>query len=187
MSAKRTYSASNVPFEDPDFPFRDSDDDLIDEVDQIFMENPMDLPLYYQVGSGFENSSSSTRGPVYMAGSEERSIDEAIVLTEKSRRRNHKYQAEEITFRASVDIERLPLNVQGVPMVRIPDTVRELFEQLIRRTAADLNPSNLIRFCIQAEGLDKPISTSVDDCFDFDGRKDFGCSYESTACSPKIK
>ncbi|XP_035232165.1 uncharacterized protein LOC118203959 [Stegodyphus dumicola] len=46
-------------------------------------------------------------------------------------------------------------------MVRIPDTVRELFEQLIRRTTADLGPSDLIRFCIQAEGLDKPISTSL--------------------------
>ncbi|XP_035234165.1 uncharacterized protein LOC118205999 [Stegodyphus dumicola] len=127
MSAKLTYSASNLLFEDPDFPFSDSDDDLVDEVDQIFMENPMDLPLYYQVGSGFE-------------------IDEAIVLTEKSRRRNHKYQAEEITFHACVDIERLPQGVQGIPIVRIPDTVRELFEQLIRRTAADLNPSDLIRF-----------------------------------------
>ncbi|XP_035222237.1 uncharacterized protein LOC118195101 [Stegodyphus dumicola] len=161
MSAKRTYSASNVLLEDPDFPFWDSDDDLIDEVDQIFLENPMDLPLYYQVGSGFETSPSSARGSVFMAGSDERSIDEAIVLEEKSRRRNHKYQAEEITFRASIDMERLPQNVQRIPMVRIPDTVRELFEQLIRRTTTNLGPSDLIRFCIQAEGLDKPISTSL--------------------------
>ncbi|XP_035234258.1 uncharacterized protein LOC118206097 [Stegodyphus dumicola] len=169
MSAKPVYSASNVLFEDPDCPFRDSDDDLIDEVDEIFLENPMDLPLYYHVGSGFEASSSSAGGPVYMAGTHERWIDEAIVLTEKSRRRNHKYHAEEITFRASIDMERLPQDVQGVPMVRIPDTVRELFEQLIRQTTADLGPSDLFvskqilypsrRFCIQAEGLDKPIST----------------------------
>ncbi|KFM58679.1 hypothetical protein X975_07314, partial [Stegodyphus mimosarum] len=58
-------------------------------------------------------------------------------------------------------MERLPLNVQGVPMVRMPDTVRELFQQLIRRTTTDLGPSDLIRFCIQADGLDKPISTSL--------------------------
>ncbi|XP_035213266.1 uncharacterized protein LOC118187174 [Stegodyphus dumicola] len=58
-------------------------------------------------------------------------------------------------------MERLPQNVQGIPMVRIPDTVRELFEQLIRRTTANLGPSDLIRFCIQADGLDKPISTSL--------------------------
>ncbi|KFM81116.1 hypothetical protein X975_20684, partial [Stegodyphus mimosarum] len=148
-TTKRVYSASNVLFEDPDCPFRDSDDDLLDEVDHIFMENPLVLPLYYQVGSGFETSPSSARGPMYMAGSDERSIDEAIVLTENSRRRNHKYQAEEITFPAKVDIERLPQDVQGVPMVRIPDTVRELFEQLIRRTTTDLSPSDLIRFCIQ--------------------------------------
>ncbi|XP_035233216.1 uncharacterized protein LOC118205044 [Stegodyphus dumicola] len=125
------------------------------------MENPMVLPLYYHVGSGFETSSSSARGPMYMAGSDEHSIDEAIVLTEKSRSRNHKYKAEEITFRASVDMEQLPQDTQGIPMVRIPDTVRELFEQLIRRTTADLEHSDLIRFCIQAEGLDKPISTSM--------------------------
>ncbi|XP_035214421.1 uncharacterized protein LOC118188161 [Stegodyphus dumicola] len=166
MSAKRVFSASNVLFEDSDCPFRDSDDDvsfytLLDEVDQIFMENPLILPLYYHVGSGFETSSSSAHGSVYIAASNERSIDEAIVLTEKSRRRNHKYQAEEITFRASIDMERLPQNVQGIPMVRIPDTVRELFEQLIRRTTANLGPSDLIRFCIQADGWDKPISTSL--------------------------
>ncbi|XP_035226286.1 uncharacterized protein LOC118198657 [Stegodyphus dumicola] len=134
----------DVLFEDSDCPFRDSDDDLLDEVDQIFMENPLILPLYYHVGSGFETSSSSAHGPVFIAASNERSIDEAIVLTEKSRRRNHKYQAEKITFRASIDMERLPLNVQGIPIVRIPDTVRELFEQLIRRTTADLSPSDLM-------------------------------------------
>ncbi|XP_035234055.1 uncharacterized protein LOC118205892 [Stegodyphus dumicola] len=98
---------------------------------------------------------------IWLVPMNDRGIDEAIVLTQKSRRRNHKYQAEEINFRASVDIERLPLNVQGIPMVRILDTVRELFEQLIRRTTANLGPSDLIRFCIQAEGLDKPISTSL--------------------------
>ncbi|XP_035234282.1 uncharacterized protein LOC118206127 [Stegodyphus dumicola] len=82
------------------------------------------------------------------------------LFSQKStRRRNHKYQGEEITFRASIDMERLPQDVQGIPMVRIPDIVRELFEQLIRRTTANLGPSDLIRFCIQAEGLDKSIST----------------------------
>lgn len=60
-----------------------------------------------------------------------------------------------------MDPSRLPENVRGVPMATIVDSVRELFATLIRRSTEGLAPSDLVRICIQAEGLDKPISTSL--------------------------
>lgn len=84
-----------------------------------------------------------------------------MILVERNRRKNIKYQAEEIHYQARIDPDRLPMNVRGVPMTAVVDSVRELFTQLIRRAAEGLVPSDLIRFCIQAEGLDKPISTKL--------------------------
>lgn len=84
-----------------------------------------------------------------------------MILVERNRRKNIKYQAEEIRYQARIDPDRLPMNVRGVPMTAAVDSVRELFTQLIRRAAEGLVPSDLIRFCIQAEGLDKPISTKL--------------------------
>lgn len=84
-----------------------------------------------------------------------------MILVERNRRKNIKYQAEEIHYQARIDPDRLPMNVRGVPMTAAVDSVRELFTQLIRRAAEGLVPSDLIRFCIQAEGLDKPISTKL--------------------------
>lgn len=80
---------------------------------------------------------------------------------EQSRRTNLKYQAEEISFRARVDPDRLPQDLRGVPMAAIVDSVRQLFQSLISRTTGGLAPSNLVRICIQADSLDKPISTTL--------------------------
>ena len=88
-------------------------------------------------------------------------MEDAVILVERLRRKNIKYQAEEIRYQARVDPDRLPESVQGVPMVAVVDSVRELFASLIRRSTEGLAPSDLIRFCIQAEGLDKPISTKL--------------------------
>ena len=41
------------------------------------------------------------------------------------------------------------------------DTVRSLFVHVIRRSTENLAPTDLIRFCIQADSLDKPISTCL--------------------------
>lgn len=88
-------------------------------------------------------------------------MENAIVFAEKSRRKNNKYDAEEITYRARINPEQLPQDVRGVPMTIIVNAVQALFEALIRRTTETLAPTDLIRFCILAEGLDKPISTSL--------------------------
>lgn len=88
-------------------------------------------------------------------------MEDAIVLSERMRRRNNKYQAEEIHYQARIDPDRLPEDIRNVPMVAVIDSVRELFSLLIRRTTEGLNPTDRIRFCIQADGLDKPISTNM--------------------------
>lgn len=77
------------------------------------------------------------------------------------RRRNNKYNAEEIHYQARIDPERLPDDIRDVPMTAAVDSVRELFSLLISRTTEGLNPTDRIRFCILADALDKPISTNM--------------------------
>lgn len=88
-------------------------------------------------------------------------MEDAIILVERSRRPNNKYRAEEISYRAGINAERLPKDATDAPLVITTDLVRELFTVLIRRTTESLRPSDRIRFCIQADGLDKPISTCL--------------------------
>ena len=88
-------------------------------------------------------------------------MEQALILRESHRRRNYKYQAEEIHFEARVDPERLPAEMQNVPMKAVVDAVRELFQLIMRRVTEGLAPTDLIRFIIRAEGLDKPISTTL--------------------------
>lgn len=88
-------------------------------------------------------------------------MTEAIVIDEISRRRNKRYSAEELTYRARVDLDRLPENLRDVPLVAVVGAVRRLFEIIIERCTDNLNPRDLIRICIQSEGLDKPASTCI--------------------------
>lgn len=88
-------------------------------------------------------------------------MSDAVVFVERSRRRNNKYKCEEVTYRAKIDVEKLPENVRSISLSNIMDTVRCLFVHVIRRSTENLAPTDLIRFCIQAESLDKPISTSL--------------------------
>ena len=88
-------------------------------------------------------------------------MNEAIILEERFRRRNARYNAEETTFRARIDPDLIPESVAGVPMRTVVDIVKELFEELLRRTTENLAPTDLIRFYIQADGLFRPISTPL--------------------------
>ncbi|XP_054722797.1 uncharacterized protein LOC129232693, partial [Uloborus diversus] len=88
-------------------------------------------------------------------------LENAIIITEKSRRHNIKYQGQQIIFEARVDPDRLPSTANGVPLITILGVVRELFEMLIARTTSGLAPVDLIRFCIQSDDLDVPISTTL--------------------------
>ncbi|XP_071032990.1 uncharacterized protein [Parasteatoda tepidariorum] len=94
-------------------------------------------------------------------------LNSGIILELHSGRRNEKYNADQVCFRARVDPDRLPDSLRGTPLVTVVDTVMQLFELLIQRVrnptdgSPPLNRTDLIRFCIQAEGLDKPISTCL--------------------------
>lgn len=85
----------------------------------------------------------------------------AIILEERCRRRNLKYQGEEICFRTRIDVERLPQYLLETPLVLCVEAVRELFQLLIDRTVRDLRQTDMIRFVVNADGLDKPISTKL--------------------------
>ena len=88
-------------------------------------------------------------------------MNDANVLEEKRRRRNKKYKAEELIYRARINPERIDVNLRNTPILAAAEAVRQLFAILIERCTANLNEQDLIRICIQAEGLDKPISTNV--------------------------
>jgi hypothetical protein len=88
-------------------------------------------------------------------------LEDAVILVEQMRRKNMKYQADEIRYQARIDPERLSHHERGVPIAAIVGSVRALFDILIRRATEGLAPSDLIRLCIQVEGLDKPISTTL--------------------------
>ena len=88
-------------------------------------------------------------------------LSDAISLELRTRRRIAKYRGEEVTYRASIDTSRLPQHLQDNSIVATIECVKQLFENLKDRCTEDLRPSDLIRICIQANGLDKPISTCL--------------------------
>ncbi|XP_055924592.1 uncharacterized protein LOC129956687 [Argiope bruennichi] len=137
------------------------DDDLPQsETSQMFYDNPMPLALYYQVGSGFENQPGpSTRGPAFLENVSSENLDNAVIVDETNRRVNQRYNAEEVTFRARIEEEKIPPRLQRTPLVAAVEAVRALFSLLILRCTQNLRPSDLIRFCFMAIGLERPVST----------------------------
>ncbi|XP_054711236.1 uncharacterized protein LOC129232770 [Uloborus diversus] len=143
---------------------RDSDDDVIGEDTQSFAEASEVFKVNNQNGSGFEN----TPGPSHAEPEfDEREIDDAqdmeaaLQMELIQGRWIEKYKASQKTFRAKVDLEKLPEELRGKPLVAAISSVRELFRMIIRRASEDLRPTDLIRIYIQADGLDKPISTRL--------------------------
>ena len=88
-------------------------------------------------------------------------INYAVIVSEKSRRRNKKFGTEEITFQAKIDVTRLPESTRNVSISQIIEVVRELFENILRRVKNMTSPNDLIRFCLLCDRLDKPISTCL--------------------------
>ncbi|GIX76718.1 hypothetical protein CEXT_762001 [Caerostris extrusa] len=133
-------------------PFQDCDDDLIGECSQSFLENSQffeDLMQNFQSGGGG------------ISDAEVVDLNDAVIVLEKSRRKNKKYQAEEVIFKARVDPERLPSGIAGVPLGTIVGALRQLFLTIIERSTETLAPTDLIRFYIQDDHLDHPISTTI--------------------------
>lgn len=88
-------------------------------------------------------------------------IDGAIILIEKKRRKQVRFGAEEISYTAMVDTDRLPENARGMTLGSIIDVVRQLFNRLLTMATANLEPHDLIRFVIFSDELDLPISTML--------------------------
>ncbi|GIY23144.1 uncharacterized protein CEXT_398501 [Caerostris extrusa] len=72
----------------------------------------------------------------------------------------HYPDQEELNF-CRVDPERLPSGIAGVSLGTIIGAVRQLFLTIIERTTETLAPTDLIRFYIQDDHLDHPISTTI--------------------------
>ncbi|XP_071041463.1 uncharacterized protein [Parasteatoda tepidariorum] len=189
-SGKKHDDDDGTDFSEPGFEFNESDDELLGEFTQQFLEDEenligeisqgfveatqvfRNLPLYYQVGSGFENQPGpSSGGSVFVEGVPtpvpSNELNSAIILELRSGRRNEKYNANHVCFRVRVDPEKIPLNLRWTPLATVVNTVRQLFELLISRVrnptdgSPGLRSTDLIRFCVQSEGLDKPISTCL--------------------------
>lgn len=60
-----------------------------------------------------------------------------------------------------MDPDKIPRDYREITLVDIVNIVRTLFLIIIQRTTQNLAPTDLVRFCIQAEELDKPISTNI--------------------------
>lgn len=88
-------------------------------------------------------------------------MENAIILEPLHQREYKKYQANERSYRAGINIDRLPQELRTTPLIVARTALRELFQILMQRTFDGLRPSDLVRFCIQANGLDRPISTCM--------------------------
>lgn len=82
-------------------------------------------------------------------------------MNEQSRRKNERFNAEQIILRARVDPERLPTGAQNTPLSTIVNVIRVLFLWIIQRVTAGLRPTDLVRLFVLATGLDNPISTRL--------------------------
>lgn len=88
-------------------------------------------------------------------------MTDAIIIEENSRRWNKKFKTDEISFRARIDMERIPERLIDQPIIAVVEAVRQLFVSILERCSSNLGPNDLIRIVIQSEGLDKPLSTTL--------------------------
>lgn len=86
-------------------------------------------------------------------------MDNAVIINEINRRRNRRYNAEEVTFQARIDEDQIPPRLLTTPLVAAVEALRSLITILILASTRNLNPFDLIRFCFMATGLDRPVST----------------------------
>ncbi|XP_042900957.1 uncharacterized protein [Parasteatoda tepidariorum] len=133
--------SSRTLFADENIALSDSDDYL--EIQRIDASEILQEPsVVHQHGSGLQ-------------------LNDAIILEPLHQRENHRYQASERIYRARIDVDKLPSDLIDRPLITAKEAVRDLFRLLMDRTFNNLKPTDLVRFCIQADGLDKPISTTL--------------------------
>lgn len=78
-----------------------------------------------------------------------------------SRRKNKKYKGEEFVMRVKLDFDLLPENVKNNPILTTIESVKRMFDKIIEKSILDLRQTDMIRFLIRSDGLDKPISTCL--------------------------
>ncbi|GBN09369.1 hypothetical protein AVEN_156328-1 [Araneus ventricosus] len=165
----------DVLFDEDDF----SDSEPCGPLTQDFFQSSQhfrDLPS--QLGCGMESAPNtsthaldieeenidSSRNPSVDPDNEiicRQDLDECISIREKSRRVNRRYQAQEIILEVEIEIDRLPESMSRKALCNIWPTLRLMFEMIIKRASEDLDPADLMRFCIFSSNLDKPISTCL--------------------------
>ncbi|GFR22004.1 uncharacterized protein TNCT_496202 [Trichonephila clavata] len=160
-----TLRATNgILFEDEDMPFIESDDELLGECSQAFLEASQECKdLLSQLGNGLEvNAAVPSRSdfwtPLEIDGN--CNLDTAFRIIERCRRPNKKFNSEEVIFQVLLDADYW-LNNRAITIGETNDAIRTLFETLLRRMTSSLEPTDLIRVIIFSEHLDRPISTHL--------------------------
>ncbi|GBL77942.1 hypothetical protein AVEN_143272-1 [Araneus ventricosus] len=57
----------------------------------------------------------SSRGPAFIENDSSENLDNAVIINEVNRRKNQRYNAEEVTFQARIDPEKIPPRLQAPP------------------------------------------------------------------------
>ncbi|GBL90088.1 hypothetical protein AVEN_115937-1 [Araneus ventricosus] len=68
----------------------------------------------------------SSRGPAFIQNDSSENLDDAVIINEINRRRNQRYNTEEITFQARIEPEQKPPRLQTTPLVAAVEAVRSL-------------------------------------------------------------
>ncbi|GBL95245.1 hypothetical protein AVEN_259653-1 [Araneus ventricosus] len=80
----------------------------------------------------------SSRGPAFNENYSSENLDNAVIINEINRRKNQRYNAEEVTFQARIDLEQTPPRLQATPLVAAVEAVRSLINILILRCTQNL-------------------------------------------------
>ncbi|KAG8180643.1 hypothetical protein JTE90_018261 [Oedothorax gibbosus] len=117
--------------------YDDDDDEVMGVLTQNFVEIPDDEvmgvltqnPLPEQIGGGIDTPHRDFWTP--MPIDDTSNLEKAIVLSEKRRRRNPRFNVEEVSYDALVDCDRIPQSSRGMPLISIIEVVRLLFHVLL--------------------------------------------------------
>lgn len=78
---------------------------------------------------------------------------------------------EESIYEVKVNKEKIPGGVRGITLSTIIELNECLFQRLITTTTRGLLATDMIRFCIFSESLDRPISTNISKVSEFNVEK----------------
>ncbi|GBM49313.1 hypothetical protein AVEN_243416-1 [Araneus ventricosus] len=130
------------------------------ETSQEIVNIPIPVP-FDQVGSGSELVGRILNG--FWTQLEDVPEEGWILLMEKARRNNRRFQCDEIVFAAMIDIDKLPLHARNATIRSLLQVLQNLFQaiMIIDRATRNLAPADLIRLLLQSDHLDRPISTTL--------------------------